>query len=92
MADTASSEALLKQAHDASIRNEAALQDSDQAGCFHCCVVFAPAQITDWVREQVGCKTAICPHCGIDSVLPSKAGFPLTPEFLRAMEQRWFGC
>ena len=35
--------------------------------------------------------TAICPHCGVDSVIGEKSGFPITQEFLKAMHKRWFG-
>lgn len=30
------------------------------------------------------------PRCGIDSVIGSAAGFPLTKEFLFQMHARWF--
>jgi hypothetical protein len=81
---------VLKRAHKASFRNEAALRASEQAGCFHCCEVFHPEQIKQWVREHQGGRTAVCPRCGIDSVLPASAGYPLTDEFLHAMEAHWF--
>lgn len=31
-----------------------------------------------------------CFYCGIDSIIPQSAGFPLNEEFLRAMRRRWF--
>ena len=38
------------------------------------------------------CKgRALCPSCGIDSVIGDASGFPITEEFLVAMEARWFG-
>lgn len=37
-------------------------------------------------------QTAMCPRCGIDSVLPDRTfGFRLTNALLVAMERRWFG-
>ena len=33
---------------------------------------------------------ALCPACGIDSVLGSASGFPVTPEFLGRMNACWF--
>jgi hypothetical protein len=38
-----------------------------------------------------GGDTATCPRCGIDSVLGSAFGFPLTPDFLATVQRRWFG-
>jgi hypothetical protein len=32
--------------------------------------------------------TALCPHCGIDSVLPDTV--PLEAAFLEAMRKHWF--
>jgi len=41
-------------------------------------------------QEILRSGTALCPHCGVDSVIGSAAGFPLTDEFLKAMHQEWF--
>ncbi len=35
-------------------------------------------------------QTAICPRCGIDSVIGDKSGFALTPTFLAEMKKAWF--
>lgn len=36
-------------------------------------------------------QTALCPHCGIDSVIPDRTyGFRLTKELLKALCERWF--
>jgi len=54
--------------------------------------MFGPAEIVEWTdanENGVG-QTAICPHCGIDSVIGSD-GEPLTDEILRAMHTRAFG-
>jgi hypothetical protein len=53
---------------------------------------FQPNEITEWCDEDsMGAgQTALCPRCGIDSVIGSASGFPLTPEFLEAMNRRWF--
>jgi len=60
-------------------------------GCFYCCAVFPPGGIDEWVDEQDGeGQTALCPRCGIDSVIGDRAGFPITPEFLGRMNEYWF--
>lgn len=60
-------------------------------GCFYCGAVFAPTEIDEWVDEwkDVG-QTAMCPHCGIDSVIGSESGYLITPAFLAAMHAYWF--
>ena len=71
---------------------------STVCGCFYCRRIFGPASIEDWIDiedwkdfdDGVG-TTALCPKCGIDSVIGSASGFPVTPEFLARMNRYWFG-
>lgn len=77
----------LQQAHNRSIRHKAELGMSDKCGCYYCQQTFEPKQITEWCDKGV---TALCPFCGIDSVIGSASGFDLTPEFLQEMNERWF--
>ena len=83
-------ESVLKDAHKRSFRNQEAMNGSELAGCFYCCKVYAPSQVKEYVRENCDGRTAICPKCGIDSVLGSVSGYPLTAEFLEAMHEYWF--
>jgi hypothetical protein len=79
-------------AHGWSSGHRKQVEASDVCGCFYCLNTFPPTEIEEWVDEDkdgIG-QTALCPKCGIDSVLGSKAGFPLTPEFLSAMKKHWF--
>jgi hypothetical protein len=66
--------------------------ESQTCGCFYCLAVFLPQFIQDWIHKQddLG-QTALCPTCGVDSVIGSKSGYPLTPAFLQKMRQHWFG-
>ena len=57
-------------------------------GCFHCLKIFAPTEITRWLDEDSG--TALCPYCGIDSVIGESAGYPITKEFLKELKTYWF--
>jgi hypothetical protein len=67
--------------------------------------VFLPSEIVDWIekkdlplfRDNVLVRldgkrepSAICPKCGIDSVIGSSSGYPITIEFLSRMKERWF--
>ncbi len=58
---------------------------------FYCTATFLPADVREWTdgSEGVG-QTALCPRCGIDSVIGSASGYPLTAEFLAAMKAHWF--
>jgi hypothetical protein len=82
----------LEAAHRHSSAHRAAVLASNLCGCFYCLATFAPSEILDWVdkdAEGVG-KTALCPRCGIDSVLPSSSGLPLDRGFLERMHEYWF--
>jgi hypothetical protein len=75
-------------AHSHCSNHRAEVLHSDRCGCFYCGEIYPPSEIRDWIDRD---ETALCPHCHIDSVIGSASGYPLTPEFLRAMEARWFG-
>jgi hypothetical protein len=82
-----------KNAHRHSIRNRTEIERSVVCGCFYCLRTFGPDAIRpeDWIDEGVGCdETARCPFCGIDSVIGSESGYPITPEFLATMHGHWF--
>ena len=65
---------------------------SDLCGCFYCGEIFEPTDIEEWIDEQDGLgTTALCPRCSIDSVIGSRSGIALTPEFLTNMHDYWFG-
>lgn len=63
--------------------NRESLLQSAVCGCFYCCEVFNPADIIKWVDNQ---STAVCPLCGIDSVLAAVND----KEFLKKMHYHWF--
>lgn len=80
----------LKRAHKASFKNEESILSSKVCGCFSCLRTFTPSEVI--LREEMdGKKTAWCPECGIDAVLGDASGFPITPEFLKEMNDEWFG-
>ncbi len=76
-------------AHARSIRHRDEIMQSESCGCFFCCAVFAPAGIEEWIDQG---QTALCPTCGIDSVIGSASGFPVTTEFLDRMKAHWFNA
>lgn len=78
---------VLKAAHKDSIYNRDLLRNSDLCGCFYCLDTFDYANIEEWTDNE---DTALCPNCKIDSVIGSDSGYPITPEFLKAMYEYWF--
>jgi hypothetical protein len=82
---------MIDAAHKHSIFHEREILESEICGCFHCLRTFSPTEITEWIDEDSEQKTAICPHCGIDSVIGSKSSYPITDtDFLKAMLYRLF--
>ena len=71
-------------AHKYCYSNKTDIQSSKQCGCFFCVKIFTPGEITEWSGQ-----TALCPYCGIDSVLPdSRVEFDR--RFLEGMYKLWF--
>lgn len=65
---------------------------STSVGCFYCCKVFPKSQIVKWVdkdKEGTG-HTALCPKCGVDSLIGDAAGYVLSTAFLEKMKSYWF--
>ena len=68
---------------------------SKVCGCFYCLSIFSPDEITEWIEEREDCprgpgKTAVCPKCDIDSVLPDNTGHEITRDFLEKMQKEYF--
>lgn len=80
---------LLKAAHKASYANKRRLSIPQKCGCFYCMRFFSFEKIEDWSIDQPD-WTAVCPYCGIDSVIGENDGYPLTNEFLEGMHKEWF--
>lgn len=79
---------MLKYAHNHSIYNREEIKRSCKAGCFYCTKVFLAKSIKDWTDDD---KTALCPKCGIDSMIGDASGFELTRAFLAQMNATYFG-
>jgi hypothetical protein len=77
----------LEAAHKLSNVHRSSLEQSDICGCFYCLDTYQHDEIEEWIDRDL---TALCPKCGIDSVLGSASGLPITKEFLKKMQDRWF--
>jgi hypothetical protein len=72
--------------------HEAELNRSSICGCFYCLNTFNAEDILEWIDEEnPKGATALCPKCGMDSVLGSDSGYPVNDvEFLKKMNARYF--
>ena len=76
------------EAHKYSANHKKELLKDKKCGCFYCFEIFDPKQIKEWIEDKSG--TAICPYCGIDSIIGESSGYPITTEFLKKMNEYWF--
>lgn len=74
-------------AHACCTNNKNQLQKIEKCGCFYCLKIFSPRLIKDWCDDG---KTAICPFCGVDSIIYDNKFYPLDKQFLEAMKKYWF--
>ncbi|RLT40457.1 MAG: cytoplasmic protein [Chloroflexi bacterium] len=79
----------LDAADEHSTRNRLEVLASERCGCFCCGAIFAPDAIWNWL-DTTDPHTAFCPQCGINAVLGDASGLPITLDFLREMNVRWF--
>lgn len=61
-----------------------------QCGCFHCGSRFRADEISEWMHEEDGDDTALCPYCGTDAVVYGTATFPLSTALLSQLYMSWF--
>lgn len=85
----------LEAAHAHCALHRAEVERSSVCGCFYCRETFEPTAIREWIADRnvirgATGETALCPRCGIDSVIGSASGYPITPDFLARMRARWF--
>jgi hypothetical protein len=64
------------------------IDPEQKCGCYWCRRIFLAKEITDWVEEE---GMALCPHCGMDSVVLETIDMSLTPERLNSLYERTFG-
>lgn len=87
----------LEKAHKFCSEHEGLIRKSSKVGCFYCGEIFPPSEIKEWIphnpenkRYKGKSRTALCPYCRIDTVLPENCGFDITSDFLNEMSRYWF--
>ena len=74
-------------AHKRSSSHRSEIERSERCSCFYCLQSFLPGEIYEWIDDDT---TAMCPRCGIDSVIGSASGYSLSEKFLKKMHDYWF--
>ena len=79
---------IINASHKHTIRHKDEILQSEKCGCFYCVTTFEPKDIVEWTDNG---QTALCPNCGIDSVIGDISDFPIMDiNFLKQMNQYWF--
>lgn len=71
-------------AHKYCSNHKSQLMKDKKCGCFYCTEIFSPNEITEWIKDTSG--TAICPYCGIDSIIGESSGYAVVVEALHTVE------
>ncbi len=83
----------LIKAHDKCRNHKPELEVPQKCGCFHCLKIFDSSEIERWLIHDNPADrrgTALCPYCGVDSVIGERSGYEITEDFLKAMKEEWF--
>ena len=80
----------LEEARTHSEDNELEILSSTECGCFFCRSHFPARAVSDWDYEGHHAH-AICPECGMASVIGDASGYPITKEFLKEMNIAFYG-
>lgn len=69
--------------------NKHLLKLSNWCGCFYCLNLFSYQDISQWKNDTYD-QTAICPFCGMESVIPSDDTRDSTMKFLNILYDFYF--
>jgi hypothetical protein len=78
-------------AHKAAFENKESIRKSRLCGCFYCAKIYVATDVIEFIHEPTGGETAFCPVCGIDSLIGDATGIPITLEYLKLMQKKYFG-
>jgi hypothetical protein len=74
-------------AHKHSSGHRAEIEASTRCACFFCFRSFPNSEIKVWIDAK---QTALCPRCGVDSVIGNASNHRLDDAFLRGMHSHFF--
>lgn len=70
--------------------NRRLVEEAFECGCFYCGSRFAGSEVTEWLKEDDGEDTALCPYCGVDAVIVGTTRQPLSTLILSVLYEYWF--
>jgi hypothetical protein len=75
--------------HETAYANRIECEAKEICGCFYCCNIFPSTKITSYLDVTLAKseRTAVCPHCDLDTVLPGVTD----RSTLKKMQVFWFG-
>ena len=71
-----------------SLSNISELLLTDTCGCYYCENMYNPKEIEEWINDKEG-ATAICPKCGIDSVVPYNSKLDSSIDNFKILLKQW---
>jgi hypothetical protein len=74
--------------HKRSFANEPLLKTAKDCGCFSCLEHCDPDDVDLW--DDSPANTAVCPHCGIDSIITEHETDRVDDELLKCLQARYF--
>lgn len=69
-----------------SFKNQVKVLQAKECCCFDCAKFFASSEVVGWIDDGDQ-KTAMCPHCGFDTVIPIDPNNPISEELLKAIQE-----
>ena len=78
---------MLEDMHNYSANNKDLILKSTICYCFHCKRQVTPSEIVRYLEIE---NTAICPYCGVDSIIPDSTEHELTSDTVDKMNKYWF--
>lgn len=80
-------ESLMEKLHAYSSHNKELIKSSNNCYCFYCKSTILSSDINDYIDEG---NTALCPNCGIDSIIPDSVNEVIDEQVLDDMNKYWF--
>lgn len=80
-------ESRIKKIHAYASHNKALIEKSQKCYCFYCKNVMDSSEINRYLDEE---ETALCPKCGIDSIIPDGIDENIDKGIIEEMHDYWF--
>lgn len=70
--------------------NDIEILNSEKCSCIFCRHTFDARSVQDWISDEKG-VTAICPECGMDSLVGDASGFQIDRDTLKEINLEYYG-